>query len=50
MEFLKVFPKSGKKEILIAESEAKFVFRNCPNGIIKSEQVEISEIGAKWYG
>lgn len=36
------------KDTIIAKSSAEFHFRNCPNELIKSEQIEIAHIGAKW--
>lgn len=46
MEFIRKFQKTQK--ILLIDSDAIFVFKNCPRQPIQSEKVEIPEIEAKW--
>lgn len=48
LEYIKVFPDPEEQKIILIESNAIFVFKNCPEKQILSETVEIPEIGAKW--
>lgn len=49
MEIIAVFPKNKNQKLVVIESKATFIFKNCPKTRIISNKVEIPEIGAEWY-